>query len=317
MIPIFLAQAESAGLANQIDTLARTPLSIILYFSVACSVLRIAVHQTLQTTAAHKREGIWRVFKFLDETMDALIYTGIFVFMVLRPFVFQTFTVPSGSMVPTLLVSDYIVANKAIYRYSDPKEGDIVVFKPPKEAVRPEQLDERGDPKVDFVKRCIGVPGDVIEVRNHVLYRNGTKWDEPYKHFTKLDPPGQMSLFADLTQTEALGLEKVDFKLVNYKGEYMPVRIVGDLVNHPMDPAVADKFKISDPEEMKIVKALPPVAIPKGYYLMFGDNRLWSFDSRGWGLVPRKDIVGRSEFIWFPIQRWRLTPSLTGSPATQ
>lgn len=311
MLPIF-AQMD---LNNTIDSLARTPLSIVLYWTLAFTVVRFAIFKPLITAPLHRRQTQLKFVKFVDETMDALIYTGIFVFMVLRPFVFQTFMVPSGSMVSTLLVGDYLVANKAIYRYTNPNPGDIVVFRPPKEACYPNQIDESGEVKVDFVKRCIGAPGDLIEVHDNILYRNGKKWDEPYKHYTVPDPPGQFNTFREMTKDESDSLDKEDFKLVKYKGEYWPVRIRGDLVNDPSLSTV-DKYALHDPEEMKKVKALPAERIPPHMYLMWGDNRLYSLDGRAWGLVSEENIVGRAEFVWLPIPHWGRTRSETGSPAT-
>lgn len=315
-MPIF-AQMEPQGfnLNNTIDSLARTPLSIVLIWTLVFTVVRILVFKPLFNAPMHRRQNDLKFIKFIDETMDALVYTGIFVFMVLRPFVFQTFMVPSGSMVSTLLVGDYLVANKAIYRYTSPNPGDIVVFRPPKEACNPDQIDASGEVKVDFVKRCIGTPGDLIEIHDNILYRNGKKWDEPYKHYTAPDPPGQYNLFRELNPQEVDTLDKEDFKLVKYKGEYWPVRIRGDRVNTP-ELSTVEKYQLSDPSEMAKVKALPAEKVPAGFFLMWGDNRLFSLDGRAWGLVSEDNIVGRAEFVWLPISHWGRTHSNGGSPAT-
>ena len=315
MLPIF-AQVEPEGfnLNNTIDSLARTPLSVVLLFTLAFTIVRVLLFKPLFSAPMHRRHHDLKFLKFIDETMDALIYTGIFVFMVLRPFIFQTFMVPSGSMVSTLLVGDYLVANKAIYRYTNPHAGDIVVFRPPKEACYENQIDkDSGEVKVDFVKRCIGTPGDLIEVHDNILYRNGVKWDEPYKHYTAPDPPGQFNLFREMTKQESDSLDKEDFKLVKYKGEYWPVRIKGDLVNDPSLSTV-EKYALHDPEEMRKVKSLPAEKVPPGHYLMWGDNRLWSLDGRAWGLVTEENIVGRAEFVWLPLPHWGRTRTDSGSP---
>ena len=326
MFPLF-AQATQEGFnaSNTIDSLARTPLSVVLYWTLGFTIIRFLTHGGLLRLPAHRRLDVFgRVLKFIDETMDALVYTGIFVFMVLRPFVFQTFVVPSGSMVSTLLVGDYIVANKAIYRYSDPKAGDIVVFRPPVEATTPDQLDKDGEVKVDFVKRCIGVPGDLIEIKNGVLYRNGKAWEEPYRHLTIPNPLGQFDTFRERTPDEVAQLEHEDFKLVKVHGEYWPLKICGTDVNENRRSSdgtyelmsAADKFAVNDPGTEARLAALPAERVPPGYFLMMGDNRLYSFDGRGWGLVPRENIVGRSEFIWLPVAHWSRTESNMGSPAT-
>jgi len=317
-----LAQASSNdGFRKVIDNLARTPLSVILKFVLILSVVRIAIYFLQQRVPAHKRSGIYAVGHMVSELFDALIYAGVFVFMIIRPFAVQAFLIPSGSMVQTLQVNDFIVANKLIYRYSDPKEGDIVVFRPPKRGVLDQtELDADGEVNVDFIKRCIGVPGDVIEIKKNVLYRNGKAVDEPYKAFTTPDPPFQQDTFRNLTPEEVKEKEITDFKLVYYRGTYWPVNMEmqGDqatLVNWEVASVVAPDYLAADAKTMNDLKDLPAAPVPKGYYLMMGDNRFGSFDSRGWGLVPRESIIGRSEFIWLPIAHWGRTRANAGSPA--
>ncbi len=108
-------------------------------------------------------------------------------------------------MWPTLYVNDYIVANKSVYRYSDPTFGDIVVFRPPPEAADPEQLDEQGNVKVDFIKRCVGVPGDLIEIREGQMFRNGQPVEEWYKHLSN-EP--SMNRYQEMSDAEKEALTK-------------------------------------------------------------------------------------------------------------
>ncbi len=302
MWPIFAQAHEENSTRNLIDTLARTPLSVVLQWVLAFTVLRIAIFYLQRNVPTHKRSGGYALGKFFSEVFDAVIYAGVFVFMIIRPFCIQAFLIPSGSMVFTLHVDDFIVANKAIYRYTDPKVGDIVVFRPPKWACTPSQLDANGEVNVDFIKRCVGAPGDVIEVKDNVLYRNGKAVEEPYKAFTEPDPPEQLEpkTFRKLSDDEVKAHERVDFKFVDFNGKIWPVDINDTIVNMN---EVAAPFQVSDEATMARLKSLPPAPIPKGYYMMMGDNRFGSFDSRGWGLVPRESIIGRSEFIWFPLSR--------------
>lgn len=251
------------------------------------------------------------VLSFFNETFDAIIYAGIFVFLLIRPYIIQAFVVPSGSMIATLHVGDYILANKFIYRFTDPKEGDIVVFIPPKAGTTPAEQDPDGTVNVDYVKRCIGVPGDVIELRNNVLYRNGVAVDEPYAHFYRLgDQMG--SIFNEIPTSEDQRCPP-DFKLVNYNGKVIPLQIEGSLAN--ADPTyTAPIYGASTLSEMTQLKALPPAPIPPGYYLMMGDDRNNSYDGRAWGLVPRDRIVGRADYIWWPLSRIQ---RLVGNPGTK
>jgi signal peptidase I len=318
-----IAQAQAGGGTRElVDSLARTPLSKVVMFVVILSVIRIAVHPFLMKTAAHKRTLGYAFGKFANEMLDAFIYAGVFVFMLIRPFGVQAFLIPSGSMWPTLYVNDFIVANKAIYRYSDPKVNDVVVFRPPVTAkLGPDQVDEQGEMKVDFIKRCIGTPGDLIEMKKGVLYRNGQMLDEQYKAYSECtDQPQQAECqnFRMLSPDEKKGLTMTSFKLVKYKGKLIPLNYDSQDANSPSPRPenfteaqqpyhVAEDFQISDPDEQAKAKALPAEKIPAGMYLMMGDNRNNSFDGRGWGLVPRDWIIGRSEFVWFPISRMHVT----------
>lgn len=313
MLNLLAQSAPQSGLWTTIDKIARTPLSQVLIFVAVCTVLRLAIHPYLAKVPPHRRSGSFKAARGFNEVLDALVYAGVFVFMIIRPFGVQVFQIPSGSMIPELREGDFIVANKAIYRYSEPKRGDIIVFRPP------ERAKDEGQGEVDFIKRLIGAPGDVVEIRGGELYRNGERVEEPYKN-----NPGQVVPY--------------DWKLVKYEGDYeqwqgkyLPVMLTnsnyGKVANWGTATAweyaigtVAKKTEKSYasyvdipfvPEEeldrMKELIEAPPAAVPEGFYLMFGDNRTNSYDSRGWGLVAREDLVGRSEYIWAPFSRWGAT----------
>ncbi|MGW8272192.1 MAG: signal peptidase I [Thermodesulfovibrionales bacterium] len=123
------------------------------------------------------------VFRKVKEYAEAII-TALILALIIRAYVVQAFKIPSGSMIPTLLVGDHILVSKFIYGtripfsertilpVREPRKGDIIVFKYPK------------DPKRDFIKRVIGTPGDVIEGRNKEIYLNGEKLTEPYVRHT-------------------------------------------------------------------------------------------------------------------------------------
>ncbi len=319
---------QSHGFRDVIDSLARTPLSQVVIFVVICSIIRLALYPYLTKTVPHLRTGLYTAAKILNESLDAIIYAGVFVFMLIRPFLVQAFLIPSGSMIPTLLENDFIVANKAIYRYTDPQRLDIIVFRPPAYATTPDQRDEKGEPKVDFIKRCTGIPGDLIEIHDGNLFRDGNQETDVHKHFTN----GSIN---DLNQVSSTGYMP-NFKIVRYagpsykdwQGKYIPV------VTDPHGPGlpnyetngISSEYAVGDEptkscfpswshrpltdSEQKVAEYLrdaPAERIPKGYYLMMGDNRDGSFDGRAWGLVPRDDIIGRSEAIWLPFNRWRIT----------
>ena len=287
-----------------VDHLARTPLSKILIFTVALSFFRIASFRYILNTPKHQQQVIWRTVKGIGEMFDALIYAAIFIFMVIRPYAFQTFQIPTGSLVPTCMVGDFIGLNKAIYRYTDPKRGDIVVFHPPVEACGPKQIDPDGTVNTDFVKRLIGLPGDLVEIRQgHVFINDKPLW-EPYRHYTRsLDPP-EYTKFKILEGSEREAVPKPNWKLVRYKNELIPLNYNEFGANRPGEYYdVAKRYQIENEAEFPTVRALPAERIPAGFYLFMGDNRNGSFDGRGWGLIHRDAIIGRAEFIWLPISR--------------
>jgi signal peptidase I len=283
-----LAQSEPTSLMLLVDRLARAPLSQVLIFALVWTILRFAIAAPLLKAARHERRGGWKALSFLNEFADAMVYAAIIVFMLVRPFGIQTFWIPSESMFDTLHKNDMIVANKFIYRISDPKREDIVVFRPPAEALQP------GDSATDFIKRLVGVPGDVIEIRKGKLFLNGEEQSEPFVDFTD---PFQPSTLLPKDRWDDIVMP--DFKLVKDGDKYVPLTIMGDRVNGETVPS----YTITDPDEMARLKALPPAAVPDGHYLFMGDNRNGSLDSRFWGVVPRASIIGRSEFIWMPLSR--------------
>ena len=151
------------------------------------------------------RAGISRM-RFLDRTraatlefVDSGLVAVLLVFFILRPFVVQAFYIPSGSMEPTLVAGDRILVSKYIYYLREPQVGDVVVFEAPPQASSVEK---------DFIKRVVGVPGDILEVHNGRLYCNREPVDEPYIRGPVPDywpglpqpyevPPGHVVVFGD------------------------------------------------------------------------------------------------------------------------
>ncbi|MBE0426741.1 MAG: signal peptidase I [Nitrospirae bacterium] len=128
--------------------------------------------------------------RLLREYAEAII-TALILALLIRTFVVQAFKIPSGSMIPTLLIGDHILVNKFIYGtkipftdkvilvFRKPERGDIIVFKYPE------------NPKKDFIKRGIAIGGDIIEGRNKVVYINGKSIEEPYvRHYDRNIRPG-------------------------------------------------------------------------------------------------------------------------------
>jgi signal peptidase I len=288
-----LAQEDQAtgGVRGFIDSAARTPLSQVLIAVAVLTILRMAIYPYLRNTAPHQRYGVYSFVRLVNEVLDAIIYAGVFVFMIIRPFGVQAFLIPSGSMWPTLQIND------------------IVVFRPPIQAVRPDQIGSDGQVNVDFIKRCVGTPGDIVELRQGVLYRNGKAVPDPYKHFSSTT---DYVNFDDLPADKVAEAAQASFKWVKWHGQIIPLNYTATEANAaPMgydnSYAVAQQYVIADHADQMKAIAERPEPLPPGDYMMMGDNRNNSFDSRGWGMVSRDAIIGRSEFIWLPIDQMGVT----------
>ena len=186
----------------------------------------------------------------------------IFLVFFIRSFIAEPFKIPSGSMMPTLLAGDFILVSKFSYgirvpilnytmiEVDKPKRGDVFVFHyPPK-------------PSIDYIKRVVGLPGDLIEYKSKTLYINDKKIEQT---FVDKYP---------YVMNEIHHIEAKEFK-----------EALGN-VNHSIliHDLPGENFKFE---------------VPQGHYLAFGDNRDNSADSRVWGFVPEHNLVGRAFFIWF------------------
>jgi signal peptidase I len=186
----------------------------------------------------------------------------ILIVFLLRSFIAEPFRIPSGSMMPTLLVGDFILVNKFTYgiripvinkkviELNSPHRGDIVVFRYPK------------NPEVDYIKRLIGLPGDKIAYENKRLTVNG-----------QAIPEVAMGEFQGAGQSEEMN-GAAQF-LENLTG------VEHQILNRDGVPSVEFTY-----------------TVPEGQYFMMGDNRDNSNDSRYWGTVPDENLVGKAFFIW-------------------
>jgi signal peptidase I len=205
----------------------------------------------------------------------------ILAVFVLRSFLFEPFKIPSGSMIPTLQIGDFIVVNKFTYGIrlpvvgqkiipvNDPQRGDVMVFHYPE------------NPAVDYIKRVVGVPGDLVEYRNKRLYINGKEQEHK--------PAG------DYNYVES-GL---NFVHTNRYDEELGGHPHAIIVNPDMPDihleAVANFPGIENCDYRGEGFAC---RVPTGQYFMLGDNRDNSRDSRYWGFVPDNQIVGKAFLVW-------------------
>mgnify|MGYP001210714046 CR=1 FL=1 len=225
------------------------------------------------------REAVLAQPWWLDWT--AGLFPVILAVFLLRSFLFEPFKIPSGSMLPTLLVGDLIlvnkyhygvrlpVINKKIIANHDPQRGDVMVFRYPR------------DTSMDYIKRVVGVPGDEVTFRSQKLSINGQEVP-----LTPLPPPGfydedSMRHFPEFTEKLGAVEHRV---LVNPAGQ--PFYGPDDQIRFP--------FR----ENCRYSADGVTCKVPPGHYFMMGDNRDNSQDSRFWGFVPDENIVGRAFFVW-------------------
>ncbi len=244
----------------------------------------------------------------IGETIKTIVY-AIVIALFIRTFFYEPFSIPSASMVPTLLVGDYLFVSKFSFGYSryslplglplisgrlffnEPRRGDVTVFKLPCKYPQLEpqvaaSLAASCDPSTDFIKRIVGLPGDKMQMKAGILYINGT----PIKR-DRIEPYFDQETNGTLTLTQYL--------------ETLP----NGYVHHIVERSDNDTLDNTD-----------VLTVPPGSYFMMGDNRDNSADSRdpgsGVGFVPAENLVGRAEFIffstdgyarWWQIWRWPLT----------
>ncbi|TPW33441.1 signal peptidase I [Martelella alba] len=217
---------------------------------------------------AEKKEGsLWSNVK--------VIIQALLLALIIRTFLFQPFTIPSGSMMPTLLVGDYIFVNKFSYGFSkysfpfapnlfsgrifgsEPKRGDVVVFRYPP------------NPSIDYIKRVIGLPGDHVQVKGGIVYING-----------KAVPRSPDGTFTS------------DYR--NDPGIDIPV--YRETLDDGVTYDTLDEINGSRGDNTR------EFIVPADHYFMMGDNRDNSLDSRfDVGFVPAENLVGRASVVFFSL----------------
>lgn len=211
--------------------------------------------------------NLWENFKS--------IVGALAIFLVLRAFLIEAYRIPSGSMIPSLLVGDWLFVNKAIYgahvpfsraslpAYREPRRGDVVVF------VSPYQADEasRGaDPTPTLVKRLVGTPGDTLYMRDGLLYVNGIAQRQGFGADTTPEPGLANSVDPLFDWQKKAGLKSSRFGTA------------------PAQPT-HDNWG--------------PLVVPPRRLFMMGDSRYNSKDSRYWGFVPRENVRGKPLFVYY------------------
>jgi len=204
------------------------------------------------------------------ENIKAILWT-VAIFLAIRTFLFEAYRIPSGSMIPTLLVGDWLFVNKLAYGphvpgtdinlpgYADPKRGDVVVF------ISPNQIDQPEDPNPTLVKRCVAIAGDTIWMREGVLHVNGMPQPQGFPASQNVKGDGSFS-----------------HPLFTW---HKPFELKGTRAGDPADAPTLDNWG--------------PMVVPANHLFMLGDNRYDSKDGRYWGFVPRENVRGRPSFVYY------------------
>jgi len=196
---------------------------------------------------------------------------SIVALVIIRSFIFESFKIPTSSMVPTLQIGDHIFVSKFDYglnllftkiefiRWSQPKRGDVIVFLNPR------------DESVHYVKRVIAIPGDKLEIRGREIIINGKKLLlKPVKDTHSLN-----EIFSGEPASGEIFEETIDGK--NHWVRFLPAEEAGF-------------------QGMKQIETIPP-----DKFFVVGDNRDQSYDSRSWGFVSRENIKGKARMIWLSL----------------
>jgi signal peptidase I len=241
--------------------------------------------------------------KWLIETIDsAAIAIGLVLFII-QPFILQAFFIPSGSMEDTLRIGDRLLVSKMVYRLKPPAFQDVIVFKAPPDALLNQNVTE----EVDFIKRCMGTPGDTVYMEDRQIYRNGkkvpeiyTKWSDPSSAVTSTGAPDEGAASSTPRQS-------YDMKIY---GEAVYSRDIT-----PSGPGPWTRLGVPvDDATQKIISDAKPGKVPDGYYLFLGDHRNNSNDGHVWGFAPRNAIVGKAICVFWPPTRLGLVDRMSTHP---
>ncbi|HEV2860199.1 MAG TPA: signal peptidase I [Pyrinomonadaceae bacterium] len=251
----------------------------------------------------------------LREYFESLVVTAVMALFGMT-FVVQAVKVPTGSMQNTILIGDHLLVNKFIFApgpslpflpQREIRRGDIIVFKYPGRYMAEERF--RDNPEVDdtlpnnipyktnYVKRVIGLPGERVEVRGTDVYVNGQPL--PEQKVAAVNPPDKDD---DDTSGDERGAPLKDEAGEALIGDHAPARTADNpylVYWSPQRLGRGARFMGDDGEVFDV---------PEGYYLVLGDNRENSLDSRAWGYVPRSTIIGRAMFVY-----WSYDESLPAS----
>ncbi len=280
MILTYLSLLVSAGIITAVfmNTVMSMEVKLFITGLVAFLLSMVMRRDMKKNPAAGEKKLNKELFEWIETGWSAVILAAFLMY-----FLVQAFKIPSGSMRMTLLEGDHLFVNKFIYGIHIPfsggnrvlpfrqvHRGDIIIFKCPPSALTQAERAENIDK--DFIKRCIAVGGDTVEIKNKNVFVNGKQLVEPYAVFADINVYPTVKIFPTSEQYQRAWEEG--------KFDTLPAGVIRDNFG--------------------------PVIVPPGYYFAMGDNRDRSFDSRFWGPLPNRNMKGRALFLYWPPDRIRL-----------
>jgi signal peptidase I len=267
------------------ERIASVSLPTVLLLLFCLTVARVALNAT--------RVALFRAFGDLLESLTLAV--GL-VFLVLRPFVVQSYYIPSGSMHPTLWEGDHILVNKWVYRMHPPHYGDIVVFRAPPDA--------SPDGK-EFIKRVMGLPGDRIEVKAGCI-RVGKATYTSSEIRTIL---GENVSVEDLSDPDKLPPLHLTTDAIWLGDRQITPEEFAEAAGKAGQPVCIKPGRVlrNGQTLMECYVAEDPhylfgeTVVPAGSYFMMGDNRNQSMDSHVWGSLSSDRVIGRADLVFWPL----------------
>ena len=228
------------------------------------NVVAQARGRTNRAAGARRGAVLWEHFK--------TIAGAVLIFLFVKTFLIEAYRIPSGSMIPSLLIGDWLFVNKLVYGpkipfvdaslpgYREPQRGDVIVFQ------SPPQVDQPHDPTPTLVKRLVGLPNDTLHMRAGLLHVNGMPQRQGFAAASNPANP-DADVYSDLFEWQRRHV------------------VAGSRFGAAPARPTLDNWG--------------PLVIPPGYLFMMGDNRYCSKDSRFWGIVPRENVRGRPMFVYY------------------